>query len=279
MSCAAAVLRAIGRVAAAAVTIAYPTGADAQKVRLEVHPRAGDTVRVSLEHSLTISGAARTGFAAVPPSTTTYRLVAREIVESVTSRAATVLAIVDSVSLAASGAPAPGLFPDLDRSLQGAHVRLRLTPDGASAVIEAPAQMDDDIRALMGEMPAVLPQLAVSVGESWRRDLPLPVKGSAPAPAVLRATIRLDSLTSAGNIAWISLGGTVVPTAGSDTAQRAPASKGTLTGSMVLDRRRGWLLESHATVDIESVVAMPGGGEPLLVRVRVVQSMKAASAR
>jgi hypothetical protein len=48
---------------------------------------------------------------------------------------------------------------------------------------------------------------------------------------------------------------------------------------LVLDRRRGWLIESNATVNIESVVAMPGGAEPLVVRVRVIQKMKTASAR
>jgi hypothetical protein len=241
---------------------------------LEVHPRAGDTLKVSFEHSLTVSGAARAGFAAVPPGTTTYRLEVREIVESVTERKATVLAIVDSVFVGTSGAPQPGLFPDLDRSLQGARIRLSMTADGASTVISTPSQVDPDLRALIGEMPSVLLPTAIAVGESWTRDLPLPVDGSSSTSASLHATIHFDSLTDSGNLAWISIRGNVPSPGRSDTASRTMESKGSLTGSLILDRRRGWLLESHATVNTESVVVMPGGGEPLVVRVRVTQTMR-----
>lgn len=279
MNTTAARLRALTRVAAAAVILAQPAGVRAQKVSLEVHPRVGDTLRISLEHSLTISGAARAGYAAVPASTTTYRLVMRDVVESVTARKATVLAIVDSVSLGTSGPPAPGLFPDLDRSLQGARIRLNMTADGASTVVKTSAPVDPELKAVIGEMPSVLPSSAVAVGESWTRDLPLPVDGSPVPSAVLRTTIHLDSLTESGTIAWLSLRGTVTQIATSDTIQRPMDSKGSLTGSLVLDRRGGWLRESYATVNIESVVAMPGGAEPLVVRVRVVQTMKTALAR
>jgi hypothetical protein len=54
---------------------------------------------------------------------------------------------------------------------------------------------------------------------------------------------------------------------------------GTLTGTLVLDRRRGWLDRSHARVDIESIVATPGGGAPLLVKVRVEQLMQTVAPR
>jgi hypothetical protein len=171
------------------------------------------------------------------------------------------------------------LFPDLDRSLQGARTHLNIAADGATTVVKASASVDPDLHALIGETPAVLPPSPVAVGESWSRDLPLPVDGTSGATAVLRTTIHLDSLTQGGNLAWISLRGTVTPVAASDTAQRTTESKGSLTGSLVLDRRRGWLVESQATVNIESVVAMPGGAEPLVVRVRVIQTMKTASAR
>jgi hypothetical protein len=274
LSCTAAVLRALTRVTAAAMVLALPGAARAQKVVLEMHPRAGDTLRVTFEHSVTISGAARAGFAAVPASTTNYRLETREIVENVSALRATVLAIVDSIFVGTSGAPPPGLFPDLDRSLQGARIHVNVTADGASTVVNAPAQVDPDLRALIGEMPAVLPAAPVAVGESWTRDLPLPVEGSPGGSAVLRATIHLDSLTESGNLAWISIRGNLAAPVKADTMSRAMESKGSLAGSLVLDRRRGWLLESHATVNVESVVGMPGGGEPLVVRVRVDQTMR-----
>jgi hypothetical protein len=172
------------------------------------------------------------------------------------------------------------LFPHVDRTLQGTRVHMEVSADGASTVTEAPGVIDGDLRALIGEMPSVLPTTEVAIGASWTRDMPLPMDGSATRGGVaMRATIRLDSLTANGALAWISLKGALGPVPKTDTASRLTQREGTLDGSMVLDRKRGWLLESHTTATIETVVAMPNGAEPLVVKVRVVQSMKTASAR
>jgi hypothetical protein len=272
----AAVLRALTRVTAAMI-VAFPGSVRAQAVRLEVRPRAGDTMSVHFEHSLTVSAAPRTGQPAVPPSTTVYRVMVRDVVERVTARSATILSIVDSVSSGTANSQG-ALFPDLDRSLQGARIRLAVTTDGGSTLADGSPQLDPDVRALIGEGPAVLPTAPVAVGGSWTRDLPLPVDGPAASPASIRTTFHLDSLTDGGNLAWISLTGTVGPAAATDTAPRA-ISKASLTGSLLLDRGRGWLLQSRTTVNAESVVSMPGGGDPLVVRVRVVQAMTTTSAR
>jgi hypothetical protein len=49
---------------------------------------------------------------------------------------------------------------------------------------------------------------------------------------------------------------------------------GGLTGTLLLDRRRGWITESRARVTMESLVSVPGGGTPLLVKVLVTQTMR-----
>lgn len=273
----AALLRAMTR-AAAAVTVALPLDAPAQKTLLEVRPRAGDTLHVILEHALTVSAAPRAGYAAVPASTTMYRLLLRDVVQRVTAKSAMILSIVDSASAGSGNSQNDELFPELDRSLQGSRIRLDIGSDGGSTVAEAPQQMDPDLRALIGETPPVLPKVTVAVGDTWTQQLPLPVDGPSTASSLL-AVFRLDSLTDAGNLAWISLKGAVDPRGAAESGPRSMNSKGSLTGSLLLDRRRGWIIESRTTVDVESVVAMPADGEPLVVRVRVVQSMKTASAR
>jgi hypothetical protein len=271
---AAAVLRALSR-AAAAVLIALPPFARAQKVRLEVHPHAGDTLRVLFEHTAILSAAPRTGYAAVPPSTTTATLVAREIVERSTARSSEILAIIDSVAVTRSGSEAPAIFQRIDRSLHGTRVRVKVASDGGCRVADG-FSLDPGLRALIGETPALLPAHEVAIGDSWRRDLPVPGDGGSASPREpVHATFHLDSLTESGSVAWVSFTGALPRSAQPDTVQpRQSESTGELTGTVVLDRRRGWILESRASVIMESVVAMPGGGEPLVVRVRVSQTMK-----
>jgi hypothetical protein len=274
----AAVSRALKQVTAAAI-FAQAGDLGAQKTTLEVHPHAGDTLHVVLENALTISAAPRAGYAAVPPATTRYRLFTREIVERADRRFSAVLTIVDSVAVTTTGPPGTGLFPDLDRSLEGTRVRIHLAADGASTVAQSSPSLDADLRALIGESPSMLPGVPVAAGESWVRDLPLPVDASSVPAGVVRTKFQLDSLTERGNLAWISLSGTIAPLAAGDSSRPAFTSTGTVTGSIVLDRESGWLVGSRTVVDIESVAAMPGGAEPLVVTVRVVQGMRAMSAR
>lgn len=261
--------------------------ANAQRVQLEVRPRPGDTLHVLLNHAVTVTIPA--GQRSAGDSATTYsmsyKISTRDVVERADANGAIVHAIVDSVRMQTSGSIGASPFPGVDRSLDGMKVRLHVLRDGSTRIIEGIEQLDPELRGIFGAMPAVLPGAPVGVRESWTRDLPLPDIG-APAGAgaggggVIRVTFRLDSLTSGGDLAWISLRGLVIPPAnGAGSRPTEPELSGSFTGELRLDRHRGWLSESNATVTIESLVSLPGGEPPFRVRVRLHQVMKTAPAR
>jgi hypothetical protein len=258
--------------------------AAAQRVALEIRPHPGDTLLVTLEHAYEITGGPR-GF---PDSATTvnwtYHVVTRDVVEGADIKGTVIHAIVDSVRMSTTGSIGASPFPGIDRGMEGLRVRLRVMPDGSATVFEGLAQLDPELRDILGAMPAVMPAVTVAVGESWTRDLPLPADGAhgAATPAgMLRATFRLDSLTSNGDRAWISLDGKVAfaPKSRQSDAASVTQMSGMLTGLLILDRRRGWLSESRATMTVESVVSTPGVSLPLLVKVRVNQVMRTAAAK
>jgi hypothetical protein len=277
-------VRHLSRLAGAAAIASMPgvISAQAQRVILEVRPRPGDTLRVTLDHTVTISGGPRNAPDSATTITTSYHVATRDAVERADAKGTVVRALVDSVRMRTTGSIGASPFPGVDRGMEGMKVRLQIMPDGSSNIIDGLDQLDPELIAMLGAMPAVLPITPVSVGDSWVRELPLPADGSdASSAGSLRATFKFDSLTENGDIAWISLQGRVTPVT---TSAKAPASgvthmTGTLTGQLRLDRRRGWLSESHATVSIESVVVVPGGGSPLLVKVRVNQVMHTAPPR
>jgi len=249
----------------------------AQGILLEVRPRPGDTLVITLEHSVTLTGGPR----GVPDSTTTitssYRVRTRDIVERADPAGTTVLAIVDSVRMRTTGSIGASPFPGVDRGMEGVQMRLRVARTGASEIMNGLPQIDPDLQAMLGAMPAVLPAKAVNVAEAWTRDLPLPADGAIPAPAgTLRAVFTLDSITANGDLAWISIRGRLIvarPAPGEAAASVQQLSGG-LTGTLLLDRRRGWITESRARVTMESLVSVPGGGTPLLVKVLVTQTMR-----
>jgi hypothetical protein len=100
----------------------------------------------------------------------------------------------------------------------------------------------------------------------------IPVSTEAGAMGTVRATFRLDSLGEGGDIAYISMTGTLSHDHddGSDSDL-----EGWMTGSMQLDRRISWITETRAVIDAESTVRRGSGGKPMKVRTRVTQLLKA----
>lgn len=269
---------AFARRATLALAVCTALPAAAQRVTLEVRPHPGDTLQVTLDHVVTITGGPRHFPDSATTYTTTYHISTRDIVERADEKGAVVLAIVDSIRMRTTGSIGASPFPGVDRSMEHIRVRLRVMPDGSSQIIEGITLLDPELREIFGAMPSVLPLVSVKPGDTWTRALPLQAEGR-PDPAgvsgTLTASFRLDSLTDGGDRAWISLTGRLVPppTPAVDGASISRMT-GTLSGTLVLDRRRGWLDRSEAIVEIESYVATPGVGTPLLVRVRVVQLMQ-----
>ena len=97
---------------------------------------------------------------------------------------------------------------------------------------------------------------------------------------IVRALFRFDSTTDGGNLAFISMRG-AVEDPGVGTAKNNQAS-GTVSGSMVVNRRRGWLSESRFVVQMLSTILSAdaaGKSQPVQLRLRISQHMRVADKR
>jgi hypothetical protein len=129
----------------------------------------------------------------------------------------------------------------------------------------------------------MLPRAPVAVGESWTRTMELPGGGAAPGRVGrgggLVAIFRLDSLTRNGELAHISLRGTLARDGAPDEFPHGLsfAMTGAVVGTMVVDRRRGWMTDARTTLTVRSTVApRPGtGARPMKVRMKVTQWLRA----
>ncbi|HEU4747446.1 MAG TPA: DUF6263 family protein, partial [Gemmatimonadaceae bacterium] len=163
---------------------------------------------------------------------------------------------------------------------------IRVSTDGAVEVMDN-ADAAGELRHLFGEMPAMLPRTGVAVGEKWTREMRIPLSGEPGAMGSVRATFQLDSLSKTGDVAFISMKGSlsrnalprsVQPKAGYETS-------GTLAGTIQLDRRAGWITDSRSTIQVRSTVAALAGrkGEakrgPMVVRTHITQWLRAMRPR
>jgi hypothetical protein len=225
----------------------------AQKVLLELRPHLGDTLRMQMEQ-VTEMRSARPGEAAAL-TTTTLHMYSRAIVESTAHIASLILAITDSVDVSSTDANARPMADGVERELEGRQMRLRLWPDGSVTLNDGKASVPREVSELVSVMPASFPSRPVAVGETWIREMPIP-SGTAlgiPAGSVVRLRLRLDSLSSDGNLAFVAITGSLAPVAAADGGM----VDGTVTGSLVVNRRRGWLSESRFQLELRST--MPRG--------------------
>jgi hypothetical protein len=95
---------------------------------------------------------------------------------------------------------------------------------------------------------------------------------------VVLASFRLDSVSRNEDLAYISMRGEMrrdsVP-AGPPRGSRMTVS-GTVTGALLLDRRRGWLTESRFAVVLRTtmVPAAASGASPMRFLTRITQRMR-----
>ncbi|MEK7401521.1 MAG: hypothetical protein AABZ80_04075 [Gemmatimonadota bacterium] len=245
--------------------------AGAQKVLLELRPRVGDTLRMQLQQVTEMSSSA-----AGAPITTTLRMFSRAIVESAAPIASLILAVTDSVDVTSSDVNARALGAQAEQELEGRQMRLRLWPDGTVTLNDGAGSVPRDVSDLVSVMPASFPSKPVAVGESWVREMPVPSGESLgiPGGSVMRARFRLDSTAAQGDLAYVTMTGTLVPTA----KPAGEAVTGSVSGTMVVNRRRGWLSESHFLLLLKSTVAQKDKANAALrFSVKVTQSMKVLS--
>lgn len=262
-----------------------PDDARAQRVVLELRPRFGDTLRMVLDQRTEVSGS-REG-AATKQVVTTLRMFSRAIVESSSPAAAMILAVTDSVDVSTTDERARPMAEATQRQLQGRQMRLRLSPDGTVAVADQQANVPREVTDLVSVMPASFPRGSVAIGDTWLREMPIPPTTSLGVPlgGIVKAAFRLDSISDDGDVAYLSMRGTLVPAGDPSAASDRGALSGSLNGSMVVDRRRGWLSESRFLVQMRATLAPPpagavkGGGASMQFRMKISQHMRVLDKR
>ena len=254
--------------------------AGAQMVLLQMHPRQGDTLRVRMEQESELVGVRRSPRGDVRTTMSTMLVVwSHAIVEGSTPAASLVRTVTDSALVSSSNA-AGGARGKPTHVPVGAEVKMRVMPNGTMELADEGGDRHGDAD-LAGLMPAAFPTGPVRPGESWTREMALPgVVGGAPA-GVLRAVFRLDSLARGAGLAYISMQGEMRPMpASTGGAPGAPSlDSGSVTGMLVLDRKRGWLAESRFAIDATTTVSPPAtvADGPLRFRMRVTQRVKTLS--
>jgi len=253
--------------------VAATAPALAQGVVLELKPRAGDTLRMRLDQQTEISGA-RPGGKPISVSTTVV-MHSRAIVLRGDGQFALILAITDSMSVESNDEHARALAEQARRGMEGQQVRLRLAPDGSMALADDDRAVTRGVKDMVSIMPGSFPREPLAIGDTWMREMPIP--GSAqmnlPSGGRVRARFRLDSVSRGGDFAYVSMRGAFQPASDS---QRDDAAAGSVTGTLVVNRRRGWLSESRFVIQMRSTVAMPsdGGRAPMRFRTRITQVMR-----
>lgn len=252
---------------------------DAPTALLRLSPRVGDTLHTSLEQQTEVS-------ATVPGNaprtvTTSLAIHSRTIVRSVKPMNTTVLTIVDSAAMTSTDAHATKMVADAERALTGQQLVLQLGSDGTveSARDKHGVRLSRDLVDAMSAMPAVFPKKAVAVGQQWTREMPLPAGGplGAGGGGRVRATFRLDSLEKGGTLAYVSMRGDIV----ADSAGKGAELSGSVTGSMLLDRARGWMTDSRFIVTLRSIMSPPAslGIGPMKFVTKVTQRLRTQDKR
>jgi hypothetical protein len=257
-----------------------------QPVLLQIRPHIGDTLRMHLSQSVEMTGT--TGRGPRDPGnssmTTSIEVFTRAIAHQWSSAGTLMQSITDSVAMTPS---APGSLADLRRrTMQAKRVWVRVSTDGAMDIVD-----DDDpngeLRHIFGEMPAMLSREPVAVGQKWNREMQIPLSGDPGAQGAVRATFRLDSLSRNGDIAYISMRGTMsrVNSRGAPAPDAGYATSGTLTGTIQIDRRLGWITDSRSSIIVQSTIAAAPArkgepqGAPMQVRTKITQWIRAMRTR
>jgi len=252
----------------------------AQQVSLRIEPPVGETLRMRLDQRVEMSGTTRMGAGdSTATVVTTLLVISRTFVERRDRDASILLTSTDSVAASSSGADSLTVATETRRAMQGKRVRLRIAPDGATEVVDGGADGSAELNALFAQMPATLPNSTVEVGARWSRVMmaPLGATGDAKNAGKLQATFRLDSLSRNGERAYVSLVGILSRPPSSKDGWATLTMSGSMTGGLVVDRRRGWINDARMTYIVRSVVTPNSGStaDAMRVHMKVTQWVRA----
>ena len=254
-----------------------------QAVLLQIRPHIGDTLRMHLSQTVEMSGTTRGVRHDTTSMTTSIEVFTRAIAEQYTSSGTLMQTITDSVAM--TPASASSLADLKRRAMQSKPVLLRVSTDGGMEMVDD-GDPNSELRHLFGEMPAVLARGPVAIGEKWTREMQIPLSSEPGAMGSVRATFRLDSLGRNGDIAYISMRGTMsrINTAGAAPAGPGYGTSGQLSGTIQIDRRLGWITDSKSSIIVQSTIeAAPDRrgdpkGAPMQVRTKITQWIRAMRA-
>jgi len=257
----------------------------AQPVLLQIRPHIGDTLRMHLSQTVEMTGTTRGARTdSVRSMTTSIEVFTRAIAQQWTSNGTLMQTITDSVAM--NPASAASLEDLKRRAMQARKVWLRVSTDGAMELVDD-GDPNSELRHIFGEMPAVLSRSAVSVGDKWTREMQIPLSSEPGAVGAIRATFHLDSLGKNGDIAYISMRGTMsrINTVGAAPAGPGYGTTGQLAGTIQINRRLGWITDSKSSIIVRSSIAAnpsrKGEAEraPMEVRTKITQWIRAMRAR
>ena len=269
--------------AGAALGALAPAGAQtasAEGIVLRLHPYVGDTLHTRLEQITEITST-QAGSAVAKPMTTKVVVLARTVVQASRQATTTVFTVVDSAEVRSSDAHGAAMAAQAEKVLRGQRMVIELAEDGSVARARDARgfAVPRDVADAMAAMPAVLPRRPIAVGERWQREMPIPSAGpiGSGGNAQVRAEFRLDSLSSKGELAFVSMHGQIA----SDPGARGVDMSGTMTGAMQIDRVRGWMTDSFFTLLIRSVVtpAAGTGMQPMKFVTKVTQRLRTMDKR
>jgi hypothetical protein len=254
--------------------------AEAQTIMLRIQPRVGDTMYTRFDQTVEMVG---TRNVHAVDTTMTSRMdimiLSHSLVQGSDGHGTTVLAITDSVAMEGHGTGATTPTETLQHAMQGRQARLHIAHDGSAELLDASDDVTPQVEALYSGMPATLPERLVSVKSTWDRTAFIPVSQESDSAhsAKVRTTYRLDSLSSNGNLAFISIRGTISRDSAAALVSESlrVGSTGAVNGHMVMDRKHGWWVESEIEITIKSVVTrIVEPVSTMQVQTRIVQSMQ-----
>ncbi|MFN2637078.1 MAG: hypothetical protein ABR585_08635 [Gemmatimonadaceae bacterium] len=255
-----------------------------QSVLLQIRPHIGDTLRMHLSQTVEMTGMTQGGKPDSPKSmTTSIEVFTRAIAQQWTSTGTLMQTITDSVAM---NPASPASLAELKRkAMQSRKVLVKVSPDGAMDVVDD-GDPNSELRHIFGEMPAMLSRNSVSVGEKWTREMQIPLSSEPGAMGSVRATFQLDSLGKNGDVAFISMRGTMsrINLPGTQPAGPGYGTSGTLSGTIQIDTRLGWITDSKSSIIVRSMITSSPTRkgepqEPIQVRTKITQWIRAMRAR
>ena len=240
---------------AAVISATLAASAAAQTTLLQIKPKPGDTLRMRLDQESEMSGVRKTATGeSAAMVLTTMKMFSRAIIESASDKGTVVVAVTDSVLLTSTDDHARAAVAEAEAQMRGQRARFRVTPDGTVGTVED-GDASREVAQVVSLMPATFPKGPIRIGESWIREMPVPagLQLGAQMSGKLHVTFRLDSISHAGEWAFVSMRGEMQPASGPGSASKTILERGTVNGTMLVDRKRGWLTESWFNIVVNTL--------------------------